>query len=163
MREAQAWLVDRYENAYLATPSYEGGHWAVPASPEVIEAMSTNFANPNTYPVDSRRIAYTLGFFSAKHLGAGQRYLMTFKDKDGNSFDGANTYRLNVPAPAPVTQYWSATIYDRATHALIRNMQGPSRSSQTEGLQKNPDDSIDVYFSQKAPAGKEFELSSYQR
>jgi hypothetical protein len=81
MREAQAWLVDRYENAYLATPSYEGGHWAVPASPEVIEAMSTNFANPNTYPVDSRGIAYTLGFFSAKHLGAGPRYLMTFKDK----------------------------------------------------------------------------------
>jgi hypothetical protein len=28
---------------------------------------------------------------------------MTIKDKDGNSFDGGNTYRLTVPANAPVT------------------------------------------------------------
>jgi len=31
-----------------------------------------------------------------------QFYLMTIKDKDGNSFDGGNTYRLTVPANAPV-------------------------------------------------------------
>ena len=47
---------------------------------------------------------------------------MTIKDKDGQNFDGASTYRLHVPANAPVKQYWSATVYDRATHALIRDM-----------------------------------------
>jgi hypothetical protein len=62
--------------------------------------------------------------FSAEHLGVGQFYLMTFKDKDGNSFDGATTYPLNVPAPAPVTQYWSATIYDRASMALSGTCNG---------------------------------------
>jgi protein-S-isoprenylcysteine O-methyltransferase Ste14 len=30
-----------------------------------------------------------------------------------------------------LTQYWSATVYDRATHALIRDLSWPSRSSQT--------------------------------
>ena len=61
-----------------------------------------------------------MAFFSAKHLGAGQYYLMTIRDKDGKPFDGSGTYRLTVPANAPVKLYWSATVYDRATHALIR-------------------------------------------
>jgi hypothetical protein len=59
-----------------------------------------------------------MAFFSTKHSGIGQYYLMTIRDKDGQSFDGANTYRLTVPANAPVKQYWSATADDRATHAL---------------------------------------------
>jgi hypothetical protein len=155
VREAHAWLVDKYENSYFPPPYYEGGHWFLPASPDVIQGMSTSFANPDTYPVDSRGVTYSLGFFSPKHLGAGQFYLMTFTDKDGHAFDGGSTYRINIPANAPVTQYWSATVYDRDTHALIRNMQWASRSSQTPGLQKNADGSVVVYFAPQAPAGKE--------
>jgi hypothetical protein len=103
--EAHVWLVNQYETSYLVPPCYQGGRWAVPASPDVIEGMSMFFANPDKYPVDSRSIAYTLGFFNAKHLGAGQFYLLTFTDKDGHHLDGGSIYRLNVPANAPVTQY----------------------------------------------------------
>jgi hypothetical protein len=60
-----------------------------------------------------------------------------------------------VPANPPTKQYWSATAYDRATHALIRNMPHASRSSQIPQLQKNADGSIDIYFGPTAPAGKE--------
>ena len=42
-----------------------------------------NFANPDSYPVDARGRAYSYAFFSAKHLGAGQYYLMTIRDRDG--------------------------------------------------------------------------------
>ena len=80
---------------------------------------------------------------------------MTIKDRDGKPFDGAATYRLNVPANPPVALYWSATAYDRATHAQIRDMPRASRSSQNVGLQENADGSVDVYFGPKAPAGKE--------
>jgi hypothetical protein len=80
---------------------------------------------------------------------------MTIKDKDGNTFVGSRTYRLHVPANPPVKLYWSATVYDRATHALIRDLRWSSRSSNTPGLQKNTDGSVDVYFAAKAPAGKE--------
>jgi hypothetical protein len=153
--EAHAWLADKYENSYYPPPYYEGGHWYVPVSPDVIEGMSTFFANPDKYPVDSRGTAYTLGFFSAKHMGAGQFYLMTFRDKDGHNFKGSGSYRINVPANAPAKQYWSATAYDRATHALIRNLPWPSRSSQTPGLQKNADGSVDICVGPKAPAGKD--------
>jgi len=153
-REAHAWLDAGYAAAY-SSPFYEGAHWALPVSPEVVEGQSTSYAKPDIYPVDGRGVTYSMGFIGIKHLGAGQFYLMTIKDKNGQGFDGNSTYRLTVPANAPVKQYWSATAYDRATHALIRNMQWASRSSQTPGLQKNADGSVDIYFGPKSPTGKE--------
>jgi hypothetical protein len=154
-RDARAWIAEKYENSYFPPPYFEGGHWHVPASPTVVEGLSTGFANPNEYPVDSRGVAYSVGYFSAKHLGAGQFYLMAIKDKDGKFLDGGSTYHLNVPANAPVKLYWSATVYDRATHALIRNKKWASRSSQSPELQKNADGSVDIYLGPKAPNGKE--------
>ena len=49
----------------------------------------------------------------------------------------------------------SATVYDRATHALIRDQKWSSHASTTPGLQKNADGSVDVFLGPKAPAGKE--------
>jgi hypothetical protein len=47
------------------------------------------------------------------------------------------------------------TVYDRATHAFIREMPAASRWSLTPGLVKNADGSMDVYFGPKAPPRKE--------
>jgi hypothetical protein len=153
-REAHAWIDARYESVF-SPPYYEGRRWAVPASPDVIEGLATFFSNPGRYPVDGRGVSFSFAFFSPKHLGAGQFYLMTIKDKEGRSFDGGRMYHLTVPANVPVKQYWSATVYDRATHALIRNQKWSSRSSQSPGLHKNADGSVDVYFGPKAPPGME--------
>ena len=43
---------------------------------------------------------------TTKTPGVGSVYLGTYKDKDGNWLDGANTYRLHVPANAPAKQFW---------------------------------------------------------
>jgi hypothetical protein len=153
-REAHAWLVGQYE-ASFSSPYYEGGHWVLPGSRELLEGQATFFAKPDVYPVDIRGVTFSYAYFTPKHAGAGSSYLLTIADKDGRFLDGGTTYRLTVPANAPVKQYWSATVYDRATHALIRNAPWPSRSSQTPGLQKNADGSVDVYFGPEAPAGKE--------
>jgi hypothetical protein len=152
--EARAWLDHRYEDIFTISFN-EGQQWVLPVLPGVSEAMMTNFANPNAYPVDGRGVAYSMAFFSAKHLGAGQYYLMTIRDKDRKPLDGNGTYRLNVPANAPVKLYWSATVYDRATHALIRGQPWSSRSSNTPKLQKNADGSVDIYFGPNALAGKD--------
>ena len=113
--------------------------------------MTTNFADPDSYPVDNRAVTYSMAFFSAKHLGAGQFYLMTLKDGKGNKLDGGTTYRLRVPASAPVHQYWSATAYDGKTHALIRNTPHSSRASTSPEPRDNPDGSVDIYFGPAAP------------
>ena len=154
VREAHAWLDQQYENVFTP-PYYEGTHWGLPASNDVLEGLLTDFANPNAYPVDGRGVLYSCAFFSPKHLGDGQFYLMEIASKDGKSFDGRRTYRLNIPANAPVRLYWSATVYDRATHAFIREMPKLASSSLTPGLTKNADGSIDIYFGPKAPVGKE--------
>lgn len=152
--EAHAWFQSLYEGAFIP-PFNEGNHWTFPVSIELAKGIQSNYVDPNSYPIDARGLAYSWAFFSAKHLGAGQYYLMAINDKAGQPFDGAATYRLTVPANPPVTLYWSATIYDRATHALIRNMQWSSRASTMPGLQKNADGSVDIYFGPSAPAGKE--------
>jgi len=152
--EAHAWLDQGYE-ATFAQPYFPGTHWAVPASPEVLHGMQTDFADRAAYPVDGRGILYSMAFFSAKHFGQGQFYVMAIRDRDGHAFDGGSGYRLTVPANAPVTLYWSATAYDRATHALVRNQPHFSRASTTAGIQKGADGSTDVFFGPKAPPGKE--------
>ena len=152
-REAQAWLESRYDTAL--PPFYPDSRWTVPALPELLAAVQADFNDPDKYPVDARGITYTFAFVGIKRLGAGQFYLVSLRDKDGNPFDGGRTYRLTVPANPPVEQYWSATAYDRVTHALIRDMARASRSSQIPEIEKNANGSVDVFFSPAAPAGKE--------
>jgi hypothetical protein len=157
-REANAWLDARLESL-LSPPYFQGTHWALPASSEVVEevvdGVSTDFAKPDSYPVDGRGITSSIAFIGIKRLEAGQLYLMTLKDKDGNALDKASSYRLAVPAKAPVTQYWSATAYDKATHAFIRGMERFSRSSQDPDLQVNCDGSVDLYFGPRNHDGEE--------
>jgi hypothetical protein len=152
-REAQAWLNARYETVF--PPYYEGEQWAVPAMSELQKTASTFYETPDAYSVDARGLTDYWAFSTIKHLGAGQFYLMSIRDKTGQPLDGSETYRLTVPANAPAKQCWSAVVYDRATHALIRNAARLSRSSQNPDLQKNPDGSVDVYFGPNAPAGKQ--------
>ena len=152
-REARALLESRYEGMF--TPYFDISRWALPGSSDYLKASQDGFSDPTAYPFDSRGVVFTFAFFTPKHLGEGQFYLMTVKDKNGQSFDGSKNYRLTVPANAPVRQYWSATVYNRATHGLIRDMPRSGRGSQSQGLQKNTDGSVDIYFGPKAPLGKE--------
>lgn len=152
--EARA-LIDLWTERAYSPPFNEGMHWALPASPEVVKGMASSFAEPNGYPIYGRAVVYSLAYFAAKHLGAGQFYLMTIKDKDSQKLEGSKTYRLHVPANPPVKLYWSATVYDGMTHALIRESRWSSRGSNTQGLQKNADGSADLYFGPNAPNGKE--------
>jgi hypothetical protein len=155
-REAHAWLTARYEQGF--PPYYNGGHWAIPGLPELVKTMGTSWEAPNAYTLDARGLMYSYAYGSIKHQGAegaGQFYLIAIRDKKGQLLDGGRSYRLTVPANAPITQYWSATAYDRATHALIREASRPSRSSPARDIQKNSDGSVDVYFGPKAPAGKD--------
>ncbi len=151
-KKAHAWLDMRYETTF---PPYVNGHrWSVPASSSAITGQSTNFTAADVYPVDDRALTYSFGFVGIKNLGGGQFYLITAKDKTGHALDGGRQYRLRVPADVPVKQYWSATVYDRQTHAFIRDLKRFSRSSQNPDLQKNADGTVDVYFGPNPSAGK---------
>ena len=157
--EARQWLDLQYE-ASLVPPFYEGGHWALPTAPGLMDGMQSSFADPNHYPLDGRGTTYAMAFFCPKHSGSGSSYLMATKDNQGRPFDGGSAYRLRVPPNVPVRQYWSATVYDRATHGLVRDMKRASRSSQSPGLQINADGSVDIHFGPAAPREQGIELGA---
>ena len=120
-----------------------------------MQALQNGYSDPDAYPVDLRGVTFTFAYVAIQRLGAGQFYLVSIRDADGNVLDGSQTYRLTVPPDAPVEQYWSVTACDRETHALIRDMPRASRSSQIADLQANADGSVDIYFGPKAPEGME--------
>jgi hypothetical protein len=152
-REAHALLSQRYDAGFpVINP---GIRWFPAAMPEMVKAAQSGYADPDSYPIDVRAVTYTLGYTGIKRLGTAQFYLMANKDRDGQDFNGASTYRLTVPAAAPVRNYWSVTVYDRDTHALVRDMPRASRASISSGIEKNADGSIDVYFGPKPPDNKE--------
>jgi hypothetical protein len=153
VEEAKALLAARYNAGFPAF--FEGTHWMTPTLPEVVEGQSTDYADPNKYAVDGRGLAYSYAYISIKRLGIGQYYLINIKDKDGEAYDGAKTYRLHVPPDPPVQQYWSVTAYDRETHALIKGVDRASRASNAADLAKNSDGSVDIWFGPKAPEGQQ--------
>jgi hypothetical protein len=151
--DAHAWLAARYDAGL--PPFWDKSRWTMPAFPELVQAAQTGFDAAETYPVDIRGLTYTYGYIGIKRLGAGQFYLISIRDKDGQALDGARTYNLKVPPHVPVDQYWSVTAYDRETHALIRNMDRASRASNAAEVRKNADGSVDIWFGPKAPKCKE--------
>ncbi len=88
--------------------------------------------------------------------GEGSAYLGSYYDSDGNALMGGNNYKLHIEPNPPAANFWSVTVYDIENRLIIRNETKRSdRSSRTEGLIKNTDGSVDLYFGPKAPAGKE--------
>jgi hypothetical protein len=154
VREAGEELEARYD-AGLPGFFTENSRWTYAVPLEYVNAMSSGFSQPDEYPIHARGMLYSYAFVGIKHLGGGQFYLISIRDKDGKNFHGGKTYRLTVPPNVPVEQYWSMTAYDRKTHALIKGMTRASCASNDSKVQKNADGSVDVYFGPSAPAGKE--------
>jgi hypothetical protein len=77
-------------------------------------------------------------------------------DTSGKEFDGAKTYRVNIPANVPAKDFWSVVVYDPQTRSELQTSQPfPSKNNKRDNLIFNRDGSVDLYFGPKAPAGKE--------
>jgi hypothetical protein len=90
-----------------------------------------------------------------KRPGPSSAYLSAYKDKAGHWLDGGNSYRLRVPPNPPIQLFWSVTVYDIDTRALILNEQKIADRSSRMDLRKNADGSVDIYCGPKAPVGFE--------
>ena len=115
---------------------------------------------PNYTELDERAAWFYEATATSKGMvtktpGVGSIYLGTYKDKDGNWLDGANTYRLHVPPNPPAKEFWSVTLYDVSTRTLIENKTEITDRSSRQELVKNADGSVDLFFGTKAP--KSFE------
>ena len=110
-----------------------------------------------TYSQLDERLQYTYGAIylspalGVMKAGPGTNYVQTFRDKDGNHFDGARSYRLHVPANPPAAAFWSLTLYDSATRSMVQNPTNDAARSSYDELTSNADGSLDLYFGPTAP------------
>ena len=116
--------------------------------------MQTYFAKPDAYPVDGRAVSYSMAFFSAKHLGDGPVLSDDHRGQGRPALRRRQHLSPDRAAERAVKLYWSATVYDRATHALIRDMAVQPFVADS-GAAKECGRSVDIYFAPKAPQGKE--------
>ena len=91
----------------------------------------------------------------SKTPGVGQAYLGAYTDKAGAWLDGGKNYALHVPPNPPAKNFWSVTVYDSQTRALIDNPQQRGDRSSRDKLKVNADGSVDIDFGPKQPAAGE--------
>ena len=81
-----------------------------------------------------------------KFVGKGSQYLYTHSDTEHNTLDGAETYRLHVPANVPAKDFWSITLYDPISRSML---QGTGSDDVTidsnDKLIQNADGSYDLF------------------
>ncbi len=83
--------------------------------------------------------------------GTGQFSMTTYRDADGNTLDGSNTYRLRIPPDPPVAQFWQIPVYEVKTRSLINTDQRRPTLSSMDDLITNDDGSVDLYFAPEPP------------
>jgi len=88
--------------------------------------------------------------------GTGSAYAGAFRDPNGNYFDGGKSYKVILPAPIPVNNFWAFTVYDNQTRSLLETDQKTAGvDSNEQGMKKNADGSVTIWFGPNAPAGQE--------
>ncbi|MGE8064416.1 DUF1254 domain-containing protein [Pseudomonas sp. NPDC089569] len=123
--------------------------------------VSTNQRAPNWDQFDERASWFYEAASVSKAMltqtpGVGQRYLVTYQDKDGHWLSGEHTYKLHVPANVPAKQFWSSTVYDEKERQMIVNDQkSPDIAADKSTLKTNADGSVDIYYGPKPVKGHE--------
>jgi hypothetical protein len=88
--------------------------------------------------------------------GTGSAYALAFRDAKGNYLDGGRNYKVTLPGPIPVNNFWAFTVYDNQTRSLLpTDQKSAGLDSNVPGLKKNADGGATIWFGPKAPAGNE--------
>lgn len=156
MAMAQATSFNKTKNMF-PTSLYAGeSGWE-----DAMAGMDPKIDLPN-YSMFNERASYgfeattTSAGMVSRVAGKASAYLGSYYDADGNALMGGNNYKLRIEPNPPAANFWSITVYDIENRLIIRNeIKRSDRSSRTEGLVKNADGSVDLYFGPTAPKGKE--------
>jgi hypothetical protein len=120
-----------------------------------------DFMNKGEGMLDARTLFhyYAAGITPAMAFskpGTGSAYAYAARDSMGRYLDGSKTYRITLPAPVPVGQFWSFMVYDGQTRSILETDQKlAGLDSNKSDIKKNADGSVTVWFGPTAPAGHE--------
>ena len=81
-----------------------------------------------------------------KYVGKGSQYLYSHSDSDHNTLDGAETYRLHLPANVPAKDFWSITLYDPISRSMLQGTGSDNVTVDSNAkLKQNADGSYDLF------------------
>ncbi len=88
--------------------------------------------------------------------GTGSVYAFAAKDAQDNYLDGGKTYKITLPGPVPVNNFWSFMVYSGQHRSMLETDQKlAGLDSNNPSVKPNADGSYTMWFGPKAPAGRE--------
>jgi len=88
--------------------------------------------------------------------GTGSVYAFAAKDAQDNYLDGGKTYKITLPGPVPVNNFWSFMVYSGQHRSMLETDQKlAGLDSNNPSVKPNADGSYTMWFGPKAPVGRE--------
>lgn len=132
-------------------------HWSFVMVPDAQKGFG--FVDKDAVDIDRRAAAWFFFTFYPKELSdhPATVYLAPIADNAGRPLQAGKTYKLRMPKDVPAREFWSLTVYDRATWAFVQNPLDRAQlgSFNKDQMKMNADGSVDLYFGPKAPPGLE--------
>ena len=89
-------------------------------------------------------------------VGTGSAYAFTAHDAKKNYLDGGKTYKVTLPTPIPVNNFWSFMVYSGQHRSMLETDQkSAGLDSNSPSVKPNNDESYTIWFGPKAPEGHE--------
>ncbi|MBB4274085.1 DUF1254 domain-containing protein [Rhizobium mongolense] len=151
-----------YEGSHWGNMLWEGGAFFETPPPAFKEGKFEPLPPTGARTLDSRTAFYYAYTLDSPGMimnipGVGSQYLMGFLDAEGESFDGAKTYKVTLPKGIPAKAFWSFTLYDNQTRSMLQTPQkyprAGSQSYPSPAAEADKDGATTVYFAPTQPEG----------
>ena len=89
-------------------------------------------------------------------VGTGSVYAFTAHDSKGHYLDGGEMYKVTLPEPIPVNNFWSFMVYSGQHRSMLETDQkSAGLDNNSPAVKPDQDGSYTIWFGPKAPEGHE--------
>lgn len=123
--------------------------------------MSHEFLNNGERVLDDRIFFHYVATgitpaMASPKVGSGSVYAFTAQDAKGRYLNGGKTYKVTLPTPIPVNNFWSFMVYSGQHRSMLETDQKlAGLDSNNPSVKPNSDGSYTMWFGPKAPQGHE--------